>query len=170
MFISFNSGGKTLMKWREPGQYPLMRNFFLRASLVGLLLFVLFYVTKSMRETGHPFKEFPVLLFILLLAGALYLWLSVGAVVRLKEISVTRRLGKYLDFVDYDEIEMAAVHKGTYGDKTCSIIKFQVKDKPKSFLGKPRLNEIAVPPNVNLEQALRILRDKGVQVIQHSHA
>jgi hypothetical protein len=185
----FNFGGKMLMKWCEPrGPEQRIIGF---AILEGLILVTIIFMVKSVKLNGQPIKDFPFSLLIIIYVSFFIFGFVITPTVRLRELCVTRRAGKYLNRSNYSEIERAIVQHQSddhnkahitdltarmfaaivqnqnYNNHKVSIIKFKLKNKPKSFWTNGfKVREIIVPPNVNLEQVMQILRDKGVNVIE----
>lgn len=167
--MSYQSfGGETLMKWREPNAF--VRRFFkilvIFFAFSLLLLFVVFGVVSATKSNGQPTKDsffifvvVPIIFSVWLLAT----WFLPGASIHLKELCVTRREVKYRCRSNYSEIESATVHHDNYKDKRFFVIRFKLKNQPKSWINTFKVDQIVVPQNVNLEQVLQILRDKGVK-------
>ncbi|MGD0252829.1 MAG: hypothetical protein ABSC01_09050 [Verrucomicrobiota bacterium] len=161
--------GETLMEWRESNAN--VRKTFSCGRfvlLLGLMVLILgvFVVIQLYLE---PEKHFP---FAILLAvpiaflGGFSAWFSSDAVVCLSEFCVVRSTGKYGSRSDYSEIESCTVRSESYNDKKLSTIEFKLKDKPKFLPISIPVETIVVPEDVNLEQVLQILRDKGVNVVE----
>jgi hypothetical protein len=159
-------GGETLMKWREPNAY--VRKFFrveiLLLVLFLLFMFVVFGVTFAIKSNGKPINFTPMFaISIFFLVWFFVTWFLPGASIHLKELCVTRRLGKSSNRSNYSEIESATVHLDNYKDKRFFVIRFKLKEKPTL---NTKVLQIVIPEDVNLERILQILRDKGVKVVE----
>ena len=154
------------MKWREPNAY--VRKFFrveiLFLVIFLLLMFVVFGVVSAIKSNGQTTNYFPMFVIAIFLS----VWFLAtrflpGASIHLKELCVTRRLGKSSNRSNYNEIESATVHHDNYKSKKFSVIRFKLKEKPALNI---KVLQIVIPEDVNLEQVLQILRDKGVNIIE----
>jgi hypothetical protein len=92
-------------------------------------------------------------------------WFSPGVEVRLTELCIIRvaiRLGLR---TNYNEIENCTVCNNNSSEKKFSVVEIKLKNKSKFRINSP-VEEFIVPNDVNLDQVLQILRDKGVNVIE----
>jgi hypothetical protein len=107
-----------------------------------------------------------ILLFLpVFLVVYLINWFSSGSEVRLTEVCVIRAAGKSGSRTNYDEIENCTIHTDDYKGKKLSFFEIKLKDKSKFRVNSP-VEKFVVPEDVNLEQVLQILRDKGVKLIE----
>jgi len=90
-------------------------------------------------------------------------WFSPGLEVRLAELCVIRAGIKSGCRTNYDEIERCAVRNDNSRGKAFSVVEIQLKEKSKFRINSP-VEEFIVPENVSLDQVLKILRKKGVEV------
>jgi hypothetical protein len=83
-------------------------------------------------------------------------------VVGLKEDHISKLVGRSANRSRYKDIECCNVSYDNYNDTKFSVLKFSVRK------GLPigQIKEVAVPDDVNLEQVLQFLRDKGVKVVE----
>jgi len=154
----FDFGGETLMKWREPNS-PV-RKFLGILSFIVLLLIMIAFATKP---NDQPVKDSHLPLLLIVFASLFITGFLITPTIRLKERCVTRLVGKYHNLSNYSEIECATVHHGNYKDKIFSIIKFKLKEK---LALNTKVQQIVIPEDVNLDQVLQILRDKGVKIVE----
>jgi hypothetical protein len=165
-FRIFDFGGKTLMKWCEPNAYARKR---FPAMIVGFVFFLLIGIAiagavcavKSHGQLARNFLSCSFIVFLVCVASILSAWFLPSGYIRLKESCVRRRAGKWVGRSNYHEIESATVRPEKYNDQKYTVIHFKLKT-PKSWINTS-VHQIVVPENVNLEQVLQILRDKGVK-------
>ena len=156
------------MAWHESNasvrkhfQVKMVVLFFVLTAVV--LLSVVALETWVGTLTHFSFK---ILLFLpVILIIYLINWFSSGPEVRLTEVCVIRAAGKSGSRTNYDEIENCTVHTDDYKGKKLSFFEIKLKDKSKFRINSP-VEKFIVPEDVNLNQVLKNLRDKGVNVIQ----
>jgi hypothetical protein len=168
-FRLFNLGGKTLMKWREPNAYsrkrfPVIIVGFTCFLCIGIVITGIVCASKSHGQFTKNFLSGSFIFFLVYLASITSAWFLPSGYVRLKESCVQRRSGRWVGRSNYDEIESAAVRHEKYKDQKYSIIHLKLKG-PKPWINIS-VNQIIVPQNVNLEQALQIFRGKDIKVIE----
>ena len=160
--------GERLMKWNESNA-SVRKNF-----SVGRLVFPLVSAVVilggiiALKLWAGTLKHFPVgilVVFPVILLAFFSSWFSSGPVVCLNELCIVRAAGRYGSRTDYGEIENCTVRTDNYDGKKLSIVEIKLKDKSKFRVNSP-VEKFVVPDDVNLEQILQILRDKGVNVIE----
>lgn len=155
------------MKWSESN--ASVRKNFSSGKLVVLLILMVAILggITALKFWAGTQKHFPfgmLLALPIVLVGFFASWFSSGPVVCLNELCVVRSAGRYGSRSDYSEIENCTVHTEGYDGKKLSVIDFKLKDKSKFRINTP-VEKIVVPEDVNIDQVLQILRDKGVKVI-----
>jgi len=159
--------GETLMKWKESNA-SVRKNFSVKRLIFPLVVMaVALGGITALKMWGGTLKHFPVqtlLVFPFILLVFFSNWFSSGAGVCLTELCIVRSAGKYGSRTNYDEIENCTVRTDSYEDKKFSVVEIKLKDKSKFRINSP-VESFIVPEDVNLDQVLQILRDKGVIVI-----
>ena len=160
--------GETLMKWNESN--ASVRKPFSVGKLVAVLILMVVILggITALKFYAGTQKHFPLgILWALpiVLVGFFASWFSSGPEVRLTELCIVRAAGRYGSRSDYGEIENCTVHTESYDGKKLSVIEFKLKDKSKFRINTP-VEKIIVPEDINIDQVLQILRDKGVKVVE----
>jgi multidrug transporter EmrE-like cation transporter len=156
----FDFGGKTLMKWREPNTRS--RKFIWLLYFIGWLFFMIVLASKF-NDKSVKYSPLP-LMFIVFTCYFIIVFFMIPSV-RLTELCVQRREGKFRRRSNYDKIESATVGKQNFFDQKVTVIEFKLKNKP-PFFPDTSIGAVRVPDDVNLEQVLQILRDKGIKVFE----
>jgi hypothetical protein len=156
------------MKWREPNAYRrknfsiggLIQIFLLNA--VGLLIISPVVIRNNSK---HSIAIIVLLYLFLCLVAFLGKWFGV-TVIQVKD-NVIWKSGNSSGRFYLANIKSCNVGSDFYKGTKFFVLKFDLKEQNKSLFFKPKqISEIAMPENVNLEQFLQILRDKGVNVIE----
>jgi hypothetical protein len=160
--------GATLMEWREPNAYT--RKDLSHGRWIGLVIVLMIpAVLLAISAINHNFSKGRLILASVFLALGIVIYLRVwfgpGNVVCLKELCVVRSSGKYGSRSDYGEIESCTICEESYECNKYSVIKFKLKGKSKFRINTP-VEKIIIPEDVNLDQVLHILQDKGVKVVE----
>ena len=156
------------MKWNESNA-SVRKNFsFGKLVVLLILMVVILGGITALKFWAGTQKHFPLgmlLVLPIILVGFFSSWFSSGPVVCLNELCVVRAAGRYGSRSDYGQIENCTVHAESYDGKKLSVIEFKLKDKSKFRVNTP-VEKIVVPEDVNIDQVLQILRDKGVKVVE----
>ena len=153
------------MKWREPNDQG--RKFIWFLYFIVFLFIMIVLVIKS---DDKPVKNSSLPFMAIVFTSYFIITFFMTPSVRLKELYVQRRAGKFRYSSKYEEIESATVGKQSRLNQKVTAIEFKLKNKP-PFFPNTSIGTVHVPDDVNVEQILQILRDKGVKVIErHSHS
>jgi hypothetical protein len=171
-FLSEFVPNESLRKWREPNAYVRKGlSHFRWIGLVIVLLIAPLGLTVSF-WSNHNFNKGIIILISIFIAieilGFIRIWFCSGDVVRLKEDSIMKTPGRCPYESLYKNIESCNVCHDSYNNTKFSVLKFTLK-KPRNYLSTlptGQIKEVAVPDDVDLEQILKILRDKGVKVVK----
>jgi hypothetical protein len=157
-----------LMKWHEPNAYfrkNLTLGFLIKfyALLAVLLLIISPRIIRN--NPQHPIIIMISLYLFLCAVFVLSQWFgSASSVVRLKKDAITKTNSGRSYFKN---IENCNVYSESYKGTKFIVLKLTLKKKDiLSFLKPKQVSEVAVPENVNFNQVLQILRDKGVKVVE----
>jgi hypothetical protein len=160
--------GEILMKWNESNA-SVRKNFSVGKLLFPLVLIVVIFVgIAAFKFWAGTQIQFPIQILLVLpiiLLGFSLSWFSSGAEVHLTELCVVRAAGRYGSRTDYGEIENCTIRTDNYDGKKISTVEIELKDKSKFRINSP-VEKFIVPEDVNSDQVLQILRDKGVNVIE----
>jgi hypothetical protein len=154
-----------LMKWREPNAY--VRKSLSRGRWIGLA--IIFAIPCLLVLQSH--HVFLGLLFIGFgILGLSIIWFGSGEPVCLKQDHITKSTGNSRKRSFYKNIESCNVCHENYNDTKYSVLKFTMKKASNYFSDLPigQIKEVAVPDDVNIDQVLHFLRDKGVKVVEAS--
>ena len=161
--------GETLMEWHESNA-SVRKNFSSgRLIVLWALMVTIFGGIAALKfwtgtQKHSPLGMLLVVPIIIILVGFFSSWFSSGSVVCLNELCVVRSTGRYGSRSDYGEIENCTVRTESYNGKKLSVIEFKLKDKSKFRINTP-VERVVVPEDINLDQVLQILRDKGIKVV-----
>jgi energy-coupling factor transporter transmembrane protein EcfT len=165
--MSLQPFGNVLIKWNQPNAYfrkKLTAGKFNWFFLVLAILLLLILVPNAIHR--HPvhkilFIVLPFLFIFILYLFSIWFCFSSSSVVRITDDAIIKSGRSY-----FKNIESCDVHSESYRDTKFYILKLILKEKNEySFLKPKQLSEVIVPENVNLEQVLKILRDKGIKVV-----
>jgi hypothetical protein len=148
---------ETLMKWREPNAYvrkDLARGRWIILVIVFMIPCLLIFEPRHL-FLGLFFTAFGLLAFVTI-------WFGSGDPVCLKEDHNTKSTGNSRKRSLYKNIESCNVCHDSYNSTKFSILKFSVR----KGLPVGQIKDVGVPDDVNLDQILQFLRDKGVKVVE----
>lgn len=164
-FLSGLTPSESLMKWREPNAY--IRKNLSHGRWIGLL--IVFMIAPGLPiafRANHNFSKNQIViisLFIVIgMLGFIVTWFGAGNAVCLKEDHISKLVGRSANRSRYGDIECCNVSHDNCYDTKFTVLKFSVR----KGLPVGQIKEVAVPDDVNLEQVLHVLRDKGVKIVE----
>jgi hypothetical protein len=169
-FFSGLVSSEPLMKWREPNAY--VRKGLSHGKWIGLLIVLMIVPLFLIGEqiSHHSSKDLTVLISFFVIVGVLgyiRVLFGSGSVVCLKEDHISILIGRSANRTLYKDIECCDVRHDSYNDTKFTILNFAIK-KQRKFLPVGQVAKVAVPNDVNLEQVLQIIRDKGIKIIEEN--
>jgi hypothetical protein len=155
--------GEELMKWREPNAYT--RKDLSNGGWIGLLIvFMVPALLLIISAVNHDFSKGRIILALFLIAvGALLfvgVWFGPGSWVCLTGDHISRATSRPARRTRYGNIEECIVSHESYNDVQFSVLKFTLK----KGLPVGQVEKIVVPNDIDVEQVLQILRNKGIKI------
>ena len=162
-------GNEPLMKWREPNAYK-RKNFTARRFIkFFLLVLACTIVIFALHPNRYSVKFFAICISLSLpisLMGFIGMWFGSGSHVGLMQDRIAIAAGKTSAASIYNEIESCDVYPDSYQGTKFSVLKLTMK-KHDRILIISQITQFAVPDDGSVEMVLKILRDKGVKVVEH---